>query len=71
MLDFYLENPIATRKMAELAYNADLANTAQTDDELARALIEKIRSMNAHMAIPTMVEELDIADIPDLARRAG
>jgi len=69
VLDFYLENPIATRKMAELAYNADLGTAAQTDDELARALIEKIRSMNAHMAIPTMVEELDIADIPDLARR--
>lgn len=69
VLDFYLENPIATRKMAELAYNADLGTAAQTDDELARALIEKIRSMNTHMAIPTVVEELDIADIPDLARR--
>lgn len=70
VLDYYKSTPSATGKMAELAYNADLGSADLNDTELSEKLIAKIRSMNAHMGIPTVIDALKIEDIPDLARQA-
>lgn len=71
ILPYILEfsKPEATEKLAELAYNAELGGADLTDDELAEALIMKIRAMNAAMGIPEHIAELQLEDISLLTER--
>lgn len=57
-------------KLARLAVVGGLGDPQESDRELSHRLIEKIRSMNETMGIPTRVAEIQTSDIPLIARRA-
>lgn len=59
----------AQKKLAELAFFAGLGEAMYDDETLAGLLIEKIKSMNTSMGIPTTIYALKEQDIPELARR--
>ncbi len=59
----------AEKKLAELAFYCGLGEAMYDDETLAELLIEKIKSMNAHMGIPTTIYALKEKDIPELAKR--
>ena len=56
-------------KLAELAYNAGLGTEWDEDEELAEALIERIRRMNASLGLPTAFAAIRPGDVRDLAAR--
>ena len=57
-------------KLARLAVVGGLGDPQESDRELSHRFIEKIRSMNENMGIPTQVAEIQTSDIPLIARRA-
>lgn len=59
----------AEKKLAELAFYAGLGEAMYDDETLAELFIEKIKSMNLHMGIPTTIYALKEKDIPELAKR--
>lgn len=59
----------AEKKLAELAFYAGLGEAMYDDETLAGLFIEKIKSMNLHMGIPTTIYALKEKDIPELAKR--
>lgn len=64
LLPFVLEasRPNCDQRLAQLARLVNLPCEADDDETLATAFIERIRQLNAAMAIPTMVEALREAD---------
>lgn len=67
VLDF--SKKAAQKKLAELAFYAGLGEAMNDDETLAELLIEKIKTMNANMGIPTTIYALKEKDIPELAKR--
>ena len=59
----------AAKKLAELAFYSGLGEAMNDDETLANLFIEKIKSMNANMGIPTTIYALNAHDIPALAKR--
>lgn len=59
-----------TRKLARLAVAGGIGREGEPDAVLTERFIEKIRTMNRNMNIPTTIQELREADIPLIARRA-
>jgi alcohol dehydrogenase class IV len=68
VLDFYLDK--AALPMAELARACQLGRTADDDRALARGFIAEIRRLNMLIDIPVTIEKIEVADIPELSRRA-
>jgi len=68
VLDFYLDK--AALPMAELARACQLGGAADDDRALARAFIAEIRRLNVLMDIPATIDKVEVADIPELSRRA-
>lgn len=62
--------PACTPRLARLAEVAGLKKGGETESELADALIARIRALNAEFGIPTQVEKLRAADIPEIAGKA-
>jgi alcohol dehydrogenase class IV len=63
------KNKWSINKMAELARYAGLGSLEDNEDRLCDKFIEKIKSMNSNMDIPTGFSEIVDSDIPELARR--
>ncbi len=68
VLEFCRED--AESKLASLALAGGLGANGESDEELSYAFIEKIKTMNKNMDIPTYIKELEEADIPLIAKRA-
>ncbi len=57
-------------ELSKLAVVGGLGKTGESEDELCTRFIEKIKSMNNNMNIPTFIKELQEKDIPLIAKRA-
>lgn len=60
----------AHKKLKELAVETGLCDSTAEDCEGARIFIEKIKSMNESMGIPTKLKGIVKEDVPDLAKYA-
>lgn len=60
----------AERKMARLARAAGIGEDRDTDEELSYRFIDRVKTMNQNMNIPTTIRELQEKDIPLIAKRA-
>ncbi len=60
----------AENKLADLAVAGGIGTRKETDEDLSVKFIEKIKSMNKNMKIPTYIKELQEKDIPLIAKRA-
>lgn len=60
----------AEQKLAELAVAGHLGTRRESPEELSVQFIEKVKSLNRNMKIPTFIKELKEADIPLIAKRA-
>jgi len=60
----------AEKKLASLAIAGGLGINGDSDEVLANRFIEKVKTMNKDMNIPTYIEELKEGDIPLIADRA-
>ncbi|MGM0453265.1 MAG: iron-containing alcohol dehydrogenase, partial [Thermodesulfobacteriota bacterium] len=60
----------AEKKLAKLAIAGGIGTRDESGEELSRRFIEKIKTMNADMEIPTVIKELREKDIPLIAKRA-
>jgi alcohol dehydrogenase class IV len=60
----------AEKKLARLAIAGGIGEAGESDRELSIRFIEKIKSMNKKMKIPTSIDALKEKDIPEIARRA-
>lgn len=60
----------AQEPLARLARAGGIGGATDPDEELAVRFIEKVRTMNRHMDIPTTIRELQAKDIPLIAERA-
>lgn len=60
----------AENKLADLAVAGGIGTRKETDEDLSIKFIEKIKSMNKNMKIPTYIKELQEKDIPLIAKRA-
>ncbi|MDY6856189.1 MAG: iron-containing alcohol dehydrogenase [Thermodesulfobacteriota bacterium] len=67
VLEFYGKK--AEKKLSRLALAAGIGNKDDTRGELSRKFIEKIKTMNKKMGIPTRIKELQEKDIPLIAER--
>jgi alcohol dehydrogenase class IV len=68
VLEFYVDT--AARPMAELARACGLGVAGDDERTLALAFIAEIRRLNTRMDIPATLDGVDVADIPELVRRA-
>jgi len=68
VLDF--SKPNCTARLARLAEVGGLKKGNETDDQLADALIARIRDMNREFGIPTQVDKLKAEDIPAITDKA-
>ncbi|AFA47416.1 iron-containing alcohol dehydrogenase [Acetobacterium woodii] len=59
----------AEKKLAEMAFYCGLGEAMYDDESLSRLFIEKIKSMNSNMGIPTTIYALKASDIPELTKR--
>jgi alcohol dehydrogenase class IV len=62
--------PAVTDRLAQLALRAGLGSEREGDEALARKFIDGVRALNAEVGIPTTLDALREADIPELARAA-
>ncbi len=60
----------AEKKLASLAVAGGLGINGDSDETLASRFIEKVKTMNKNMNIPTCIKELKESDIPLIAERA-
>lgn len=60
----------AEKKLADLAVAGGIGTRKETDKDLSVKFIEKIKSLNKNMKIPTYIKELKEKDIPLIAGRA-
>jgi alcohol dehydrogenase class IV len=58
------------KKLAKLAVAGGLGTSSDSDEALAARFIDKVKSMNKNMEIPTHIKELKASDIPLIAERA-
>lgn len=68
VLDYSL--PACAPRLAQLARLTNIGPASGTDEELARAFIQRIRDMNAKFGIPTRLDKLRREDIPAIAQSA-
>ncbi|TXH02610.1 MAG: iron-containing alcohol dehydrogenase [Nevskiaceae bacterium] len=68
VLDF--SKPNCTARLAKLAEVSGLKKGGESEAQLADAFIAKVRAMNAEFGIPTQVDKLKEADIPEIAVKA-
>jgi len=68
VLDFYLDT--AAEPMAALAHACGLGAPGDDARTKALAFIAEIRRLNALMDIPPNLDQVEVKDIPELARRA-
>ena len=68
ILDFSRDH--CEEKLARLAGVAGLGRQTESSRDLSLKFIEKVRSMNENMGIPSQVTEMQPSDIPLIARRA-
>jgi len=60
----------AESRLAQLARAGGIGSASDSDATLSNRFIEKIKSMNHNMGIPTTIRELKESDIPLIAERA-
>ena len=60
----------AEKKLAKLAIAGGIGTSNESQSLLAQRFIDKVRSMNENMNIPTVIKELKEEDIPLIAERA-
>ena len=60
----------AEKKLARLAIAGGIGSETESNEELSRRFIDKIKAMNAKMNIPTHIEQLKESDIPLIVKRA-
>ncbi len=60
----------AKERLAHLARISGIGSDSDSSDQLSLKFIEKIKSMNHNMNIPTSIQELKKKDIPLIAQRA-
>lgn len=60
----------AEGKLARLAVAGGIGKVDESPEVLSKRFIEKVKSMNANMDIPTTITELQEKDIPLIAKRA-
>jgi alcohol dehydrogenase len=60
----------AEKRLAQLAIAGGIGTEGESVEDLSRRFIDKIKSMNANMNIPTHIEELREGDIPLIVKRA-
>ena len=68
ILDFSRDH--CEEKLARLAVVGGLGHQTESSRDLSLKFIEKVRSMNESMGIPSQVTEMQPSDIPLIARRA-
>jgi len=68
VLEFCFEE--AEYKLSRLAIAGGIGREGEPQTELAQRFVDKIKTMNRNMNIPTHVKELQEKDIPLLAKRA-
>ncbi len=62
--------PECVERLARLAEVSGLRSGSQSDEALADAFIEKIRTLNRRFEIPTQVDKLRVQDIPQISQKA-
>jgi alcohol dehydrogenase len=62
--------PNATARLAKLAEVSGLKKGNESEAELADKFIAQVRAMNADFGIPTQVDKLKAADIPEITKKA-
>ncbi|KPA18945.1 alcohol dehydrogenase [Candidatus Magnetomorum sp. HK-1] len=60
----------AEKKLAKLSIAGGIGSSSDSQKVLAQKFIDKVRSMNKNMDIPTCIKELQEKDIPLIAERA-
>jgi len=60
----------AEKKLAALAVAGGIGKKGEPVEELSRRFIDKVKTMNKNMKIPTFIKELKEKDIPLIAQRA-
>jgi len=60
----------AEKKLAGLAIAGGIGTKGESEEKLSHRFIEKIKTMNKNMKIPTFIKELQEKDIPLIAKRA-
>jgi alcohol dehydrogenase class IV len=72
MLPYVLRysRPAITSKLAELAVRARVGRAEEPEDELAEKFLEAVEQLNRDLGIPTCLQALKEADIPELAKAA-
>jgi len=60
----------AEKKLAKLAIASGIGKEGESTEQLSNRFIEKVKSMNKNMGIPTKIKELKEKDIPLIAQRA-
>ncbi|MCD6585635.1 MAG: iron-containing alcohol dehydrogenase [Desulfobacteraceae bacterium] len=60
----------AEKKLAGLAIAGGIGTKGESEEELSYRFIEKVKTMNKNMKIPTFIKELQEEDIPLIAKRA-
>ena len=60
----------AEKKLAKLAIAGGIGSEGESNEALSHQFIEKIKTMNTNMNIPTYIEELKESDIPLIVKRA-
>ena len=72
MLPYVLRysRPAITSKLAELAVRARVGRAEEPEDELAEKFLEAVEQLNRDLGIPTCLQALKEADVPELAKAA-
>ncbi len=60
----------AEKKLADLAIAGGIGTKGESAEKLSYRFIEKVKTMNKNMKIPTFIKELQEKDIPLIAKRA-
>ncbi len=68
VLDFYLD--AEGGQIAELARACRLGNDGDSEAMLARAFVDEVRRLNAHMNIPRCIEQISAEDVVGIVDRA-
>jgi len=68
ILDYYGEK--VYKKLAKLAIMAGIGNESESNKVLAEKFIQAIRDMNKKMGIPSIVKEIKMEDIDEIAQTA-
>lgn len=72
MLPFVLKysRPAITERLATLALRAKVGNEDESSDVLAQKFLDAVDQLNKDLGIPTYLDALQEADIPELAKAA-